>query len=144
MFFNLLKIFFTFDCSASFDTSVWLIEILSCVSCFVSVIFSVRFSSTIVSCWFDKFVSLGITSAAVPSKFSGVDSVVTFSKDGCSGWFCSFSFSACTSSNHFSKIGIASSKFGVPDDEIFCFPSIYSLPTQFFDFNSPLYLSCLI
>ena len=38
--------------------------------------------------------------------------------------FFSFSLSACTSSNHFSKIGIASSKFCVPDDEIFCFPSI--------------------
>ena len=36
----------------------------------------------------------------------------------------SLSLFACTSSNHFSKIGIASSKFGVPEEEIFCLPSI--------------------
>ena len=35
----------------------------------------------------------------------------------------SFSLPETTSSNHFSKIGIASSKLGVPEDEIFCFPS---------------------
>ena len=41
-------------------------------------------------------------------------------------WLCFFnlSLSAWMSSNHFSKIGIASSKFWVPDEEIFCFPSI--------------------
>ena len=39
-------------------------------------------------------------------------------------WFFNLSLSSWTSSNHFSKIGIASSKFVVPDDEIFCFPSI--------------------
>ena len=38
--------------------------------------------------------------------------------------FFSFSLFEWTSSNHFSKMGIASSKFGVPEEEIFCFPSI--------------------
>ena len=36
----------------------------------------------------------------------------------------SFPLFAWTSSNHFSNIGIASSRLGVPDEEIFCFPSI--------------------
>ena len=38
--------------------------------------------------------------------------------------FFNLSLSARTSSYHFSKIGIASSRFVVPDEEIFCFPSI--------------------
>ena len=41
-----------------------------------------------------------------------------------SSFFNSFCFWLWTSSNHFSKIGIASSRFGVPDEDIFCFPSI--------------------
>ena len=46
--------------------------------------------------------------------------VSVFSWDVCS----SFALLAWTSSNHFSNIGTASSKLGVPDEEIFCFPSI--------------------
>ena len=53
------------------------------------------------------------------------DEGVCVSKVFCSSacFFC-FSLSAIISSNHFSKIGIASSKFWVPDENIFCFPSI--------------------
>ena len=37
---------------------------------------------------------------------------------------CSLSLFLWISSNHFSNIGIASSRLGVPEEEIFCFPSI--------------------
>ena len=40
------------------------------------------------------------------------------------GGVSSLSLLACTSSNHFSNIGIASSILVVPDENIFCFPSI--------------------
>ena len=81
-------------------------------------IFSV-FSSgfwSVETLWFIFSSGLGVTTGCswLDAKFFCASSLS----------FLSFSLSACTSSNHFSKIGIASSRFCVPDDEIFCFPSI--------------------
>ena len=69
----------------------------------------------------DKVSSL-IGSAIEVLFSSEVTCCATFSKSLL--WFFNLSLSSWTSSNHFSKIGIASSKLVVPDDEIFCFPSI--------------------
>ena len=70
-------------------------------------------------------VCLGVSTIGGVAVCSGaVDGcsldVSVFSLDVCS----SFTLLAWTSSNHFSNIGTASSKLGVPDEEIFCFPSI--------------------
>ena len=63
-------------------------------------------------------VSLGISTTGAVDGCSLVVSTVSWG--ACS----SFPLFACISSNHFSNIGIASSRLGVPDEEIFCFPSI--------------------
>ena len=76
------------------------------------------------------FSTGGVSGAGVVASTGVV--VCSVVADGCSvvttGVSCcaasSFPLFAWTSSNHFSKTGIASSRLGVPDEEIFCFPSI--------------------
>ena len=79
---------------------------------------------------FDSETSLFSTEAATfceavtGSVCSGSTDGSSFISSIVSWWTCSsFLFSAWMSSNHFSNIGIASSRLGVPDEEIFCFPS---------------------
>ena len=120
-----------FDVSSIFFSTLWLT--IGSAVCKVSVVFWATTS------WVSLPVETWVSFCFVVSLWTSLLDVVWFS------WLCLFnlSLSAWISSNHFSKIGMASSKFWVPDEDIFCFPSIYSLPTQFFDFSSPLYLSCL-
>ena len=134
IFFSFSKIFLGFAFSAS---SLFTFSEMGAVVSVAGLIISGVVLTSSVFCTVGSCVGAIVFSEGV-SIFSTCSVAV-----GCCKFCFSFSFCACTSSNHFSRIGIASSKFGVPDDEIFCFPSIYNLPTQFFDFNSPLYLSCL-
>ena len=112
-FFNLIFLTLSIKLEAIFVAFSWV------------VIFWLSASTSFVGTTFCSTISVGLvvlTSVTVVCWEVEVSWVV----EVCSKFFCSFSFSFCAwiSSNHFSKIGIASSKFGVPDDEIFCFPSI--------------------
>ena len=152
IFFNLPNRFenFSFVVEVLFVSSLL---ILSLVETFLSsILFSTIWLTIGCDGWFTSgFVWTSLSWVTPGEEVSVLDCWSIFC---CSVWttlvwfssacFFNFSLSAWISSNHFSKIGIASSRFGVPDEEIFCFPSIYSLPTQFFDLSSPLYLSCLI
>ena len=87
-----------------------------------------------------SLLTVGVTIGSGVFSTAGATSLVTSAAGvgsgievGCSsiggsvvsGWATvSFSLFVWISSNHFSYIGSASSIFGVPDEEIFCFPSI--------------------
>ena len=86
--------------------------------------------------WFTTADSIVFPAVAVVCSgiigCSGVGVVCSGITDGCLLFVSEVSWEGCSSfplfawisSNHFSNIGIASSRLGVPDEEIFCFPSI--------------------